>query len=109
MIKVTNIAPGPRGLHTKDGHVMLAPGETAELDFEFDDPKRRDGEIASSKATGWFVFEGQSKKETDEAYAAMSDDELRELLKGKGVAADGRWGHDKLVSEVRKAVAAGEK
>lgn len=99
MIKVTNIAPGPRGLHTKDGPVMLAPGQTGDVDMV-------DAEIASAKGTGWFVFEGQSAKETDAAYDKMSDDELRAILKDKGIAADGRWGHDKLAIEAKKAMSA---
>ncbi len=98
MIKVRNIAPGPRGLNTADGPVMLAPGQEGEVNLS-------EAELKSSKATGWFIFEGQSKKETDSAYAAMSEDELRALLKDKGVAADGRWGHDKLVAEAKKVAA----
>ncbi len=78
---------------------MLAPTEKRSLDMS-------EAEIASSKGTGWFVFEGQSAKEVNKAYDAMSDDELRELLKGKGVVADGRWGRDKLLSEAKKAVSA---
>lgn len=96
MIRVTNIAPGPRGLNTKDGPVMLAPGQEMDVNLA-------EGELASSKGTGWFTFEGQSAKETDKAYDAMSDDELRALLKDKGVIADGRWGHDKLAAEAKKA------
>jgi hypothetical protein len=99
MIGVKNIAPGPRGLHSADGPAMLRPGESAEVEMT---PE----ELAASKATGWFIFEGQSAKETDKAFDAMSDDELRALLKEKGVVADGRWGHDKLVAEAKKAVAA---
>lgn len=99
MQKLTNITPGPKGLHGKDGPVLVLPGQTVEVDMS---PE----EIASSKRTNWFEFEGQSAKETDRAYEAMSDDELRELLKQKGVQADGRWGHDKLVAEAKKAQAA---
>lgn len=97
MIEVKNIAPGPRGLHTKDGPFMLGVGQTANLDMTAE-------EIKSSKATGWFVFEGQSAKEVDKAYDAMDDEELRALLADKGIAADGRWGHDKLVAEVKKTL-----
>lgn len=99
MQKLTNITSGPKGLHSKDGPVLVAPGQTVEVDIS---PE----ELASSKKTGWFTFEGQSAKETDKAFDAMSDDELREVLKQKGVIADGRWGHDKLVAEAKKAVAA---
>lgn len=97
MIEVTNIAPGPRGLHSTDGLVMVGVGQTVNVDMS---PE----EIASSKGTGWFTFEGQSAKEVDKAYAAMDDEELRALLADKGIAADGRWGHDKLVAEVKKTL-----
>lgn len=97
MIEVTNIAPGPRGLHTTDGPVMLGVGQTLNVDMS-------DAEIKASKATGWFTFEGQSAKEVDKAYGNMSDEELRALLAEKGIAADGRWGHDKLVAEVKKTL-----
>lgn len=98
MIKVTNIAPGPRGVHNGDSILMLAPGETGEADIS-------KANLEAAKKTGWFTFEGQSAKEVETAYGNMTDDELRALLADKGIAADGRWGHDKLVAEAKKAVA----
>ena len=99
MIKVVNISPGPRGLNTKAGPVMLAPGQGANVDLS-------EGELAASERTGWFTFEGQSAAETDPAYAAMTEDELQALLKDRGVAVDGRWGHDRLVAEAKKTQSA---
>lgn len=96
MEKVTNIAPGPRGLNTADGPVMLQPGETAEVKLE-------GGNLVAAKATGWFKFGGQSAKETDKAYDTMNDEELKAILTQHGITADGRWGHDKLVAEAKKA------
>ena len=48
-MKITNTQAGPRGIHTTSGSVMLAPGETVDVEMEA-------GEIASAKQTGWFSF-----------------------------------------------------
>ena len=31
MTKITNVSAGPRGIHTEDGLVVLAPGESQDL------------------------------------------------------------------------------
>ena len=95
MIKVTNIAPGPRGVFAEGAIVMLAAGEARELDVSKND-------LSAAQKTGWFTFEGQSRKDVEATYADMSDDELRALLANGGITADGRWGHDKLVAEAKK-------
>ena len=41
-------------------------------------------------------------KEPPAALDSLSEDELRILLKDKGVNADGRWGRDKLLAEAKK-------
>lgn len=33
-MKITNTAPGPRGVPTKEGTVFLEPGETRDLDVD---------------------------------------------------------------------------
>lgn len=101
MIKATNIAPGPRGLNVKDGDgsIMLMPGQTADVNLS---PE----ELKVARSTGWFTFEGDSAKDVSTSLDNMQDEELRVLLANKGVQADGRWGHDKLVAEAKKVVSA---
>lgn len=99
MIKATNLAPGPRGVNTKDGPAMVMPGQTLDLDMTAE-------EIAVARKTGWFAFEGDSAKDVAASLDTMQDEELRTLLASKGVQADGRWGHDKLVAEAKKVVSA---
>lgn len=99
MIKATNLAPGPRGMNTKDGPVMLMPSQTLDVDLTAE-------ELAVARKTGWFAFEGDSAKDVTASLDTMKDEELRALLADKGVQADGRWGHDKLVAEAKKVVGA---
>lgn len=33
-MKITNTAPGPRGVKTKEGTIFLDPGETRDLDVD---------------------------------------------------------------------------
>lgn len=99
MIKATNIAPGPRGMNTKDGPAMLMPGQTLDVDLTAE-------ELKVARGTGWFAFEGDSAKDVTTSLDNMQDEELRSLLANKGVQADGRWGHDKLVAEAKKVVSA---
>ncbi|NTF32247.1 hypothetical protein [Rhizobium skierniewicense] len=48
MTKATNISPGPRGLHTKDGLVFADPHEVWEGEIE-------DTVLKSAVDTGWFA------------------------------------------------------
>ena len=48
-MRIVNTSAGPRGLNTKDGLVILAPGE----DF---DGAMDAAEVSVAKATGWFEF-----------------------------------------------------
>ena len=47
MTKLTNVSNGPRGIHTEDGFVVLAPGESQDL-------KLSKAEADSAKAGEWF-------------------------------------------------------
>lgn len=49
-MKIKNITPGARGVHSIKGPVMIEPG--AEVDVELSE-----AEEAVSRATGWFEFE----------------------------------------------------
>lgn len=48
MTKITNTSAGPRGIHTEDGMVVLAPGETR------DDLKLSEAELKSAEDGDWF-------------------------------------------------------
>ncbi len=48
MTKITNVSNGPRGIHTEDGMVVLAPGESR------DDLKLSKAEIKSAEDGDWF-------------------------------------------------------
>ena len=47
MTKITNVSAGPRGIHTEDGMVVLAPGESQDL-------KLSKAEVESAKEGDWF-------------------------------------------------------
>lgn len=55
-MKVTNISPGPRGINTTSGPVLIDKGETREVDISA-------AEFSVSKATGWFGFDGTEPEE----------------------------------------------
>lgn len=61
-MKITNITPGPRGVNTKAGVVILAPGETRDLELE-------DGE-AKSLSEEWFRTGRAAKSDVDAATEA---------------------------------------
>lgn len=91
-MKVTNISEGPRGLNTKNGPVLVEPGQT------IDDIELVDAELKVAKATGWFDFSGKvpSAEEPSEFKAPF-------LAKDKG---GGWWAiydaDDKEVKSLRK-------
>ena len=47
MTKITNVSNGPRGIHTEDGMVVLAPGESQDL-------KLSKAEAKSAEEGDWF-------------------------------------------------------
>lgn len=85
MITVKNTQPGPRGINTKQGPVLLQPGEQRELDVHPD-------EVKVSKATGWFDFGGHSSSKEEEEendFSKMTVAELKDHLANKGVELNG--------------------
>lgn len=58
-MKITNIEKGPRGLNTKDGAILVDPGQTVDVEMS-------EAEAKIAKATGWFEF-GKAKAEADDA------------------------------------------
>lgn len=48
-MKITNTQAGPRGLNTKDGQVLVEPGQTVDVEMHED-------ELKVAKGTGWFEF-----------------------------------------------------
>lgn len=66
-MKITNIAPGPRGIHTLAGSVVLNPGQTIDADLS-------DAELKGSKETGWFeIGKGAAKEEPAGSAYAVTD------------------------------------
>lgn len=57
-MKITNVAGGPRGIHTKTGMVLVEPRQTVDVDMA-------DAEKKVALASGWFV-EGDAPKTQDE-------------------------------------------
>lgn len=48
MAKFTNFTKGPKGLHTREGLIYVAPGQTVDVDIS-------QAEADSAKKTGWFT------------------------------------------------------
>ncbi len=46
-MKLKNTQPGPRGLNTTSGTVLVEPGQTVDVDLSKE-------ELAVAKKTGWF-------------------------------------------------------
>ncbi|XKI87793.1 hypothetical protein ACIU1A_09255 [Mesorhizobium sp. ORM16] len=61
-MKVTNTQAGPRGLNTKDGPVLVEPGQTVDADLS-------DAELKVAKGTGWFEFGAAAAKAVEEKKA----------------------------------------
>lgn len=73
MAKLTNYTPGPKGVHTVNGLVYIAPGQTSEdLDIS-------EGELKAAKATGWFA---KPKGEESEEPAPEPKVEAKSAAKG---------------------------
>lgn len=78
-MKITNIAPGPRGIHTLAGSVVLNPGQTIEADLS-------DAELKGSKETGWFEFGKGAAKKQDDASDTKSAADVLALADGNFMA-----------------------
>lgn len=89
MTKVTNISPGPRGLHTKDGLVFVDPWQTWEGDID-------DMALKSALDTGWFA-KGEKKAPGDEG-------DSEEVVGLKLALAE----RDQLITELRQKLEAAE-
>ena len=61
MTKITNVSAGPRGIHTEDGMVVLAPGESR------DDLKLSKAELKSADEGDWFHVGDLPKAKADAA------------------------------------------
>ncbi|TPM39370.1 hypothetical protein FJ951_27060 [Mesorhizobium sp. B2-2-3] len=89
-MKVTNMQVGPRGLNTKDGPVLVEPGQTVDVDLS-------DAELKVAKGTGWFGFEGGKAK------AASVDDGAAKAVHHGGGKFNIVKGDDVLLSGLNKA------
>lgn len=90
MTKVTNISPGPRGLHTKDGLVFVDPHQVWEGEID-------DAALKSALDTGWFA-KGEKKAPGDEG-------DSEEVVNLKMQLAE----RDQQIAELRTKLGAAEK
>lgn len=78
MTKITNVSKGPRGIHTDDGLVVLAPGESQDL-------KLSKAELKAAEEGDWFHVGELPKAKAD---AAADTKALQAQLKGAEDAAE---------------------
>lgn len=90
MTKITNVSPGPRGLHTAEGLVFLDPYQVWEGEIE-------DGALKAALDTGWFA-KGEKKAPGDEG-------DSEEVIDLKKQVAD----RDQQIAELRTKLEAAEK
>lgn len=90
MTKVTNVSPGPRGLHTKGGLVFVDPRQVWEGEID-------DAALKSALDTGWFV-KGEKKAPGDEG-------DSEEVVGLKTQLAE----RDQQITELRTKLEAAEK
>ena len=93
MTTVTNIAAGDRGIWTTKGLVMLAPGQSEDLD------------LAKGADEGeWFKFGGAAAKDQDDdelpGLAGKNKDELIAIAEAEGVALE----DDMTNKDIRSAI-----
>lgn len=100
-MQIKNISEGPRGVWADGAVVMLMPGESRDLDVSA-------GDLAAARKTGWFNLDGVKADEPEEKkaetvdFSKRSDEELRAFLAEHDVKVDGRWSHERLISEAEK-------
>jgi hypothetical protein len=89
MTKITNTAPGARGVWTPTGLVMVDPGQTVDVEV----------------ADGEDLYEGLVAADSEEkALAKMNKDELLALANDAGVTvAKDKAGNDVAVADATKA------
>ncbi|KGE80134.1 hypothetical protein [Agrobacterium pusense] len=90
MTKITNVSPGPRGLHTAEGLVFLDPYQVWEGEIEA-------GALKAALDTGWFA-KGEKKAPGDEG-------DSEEVIDLKKQVAD----RDQQIAELRTKLEAAEK
>ncbi len=90
MAKVTNVSPGPRGLHTSAGLVFVDPWQTWEGEID-------DNALNSALDTGWFA-KGEKKAPGDEG-------DSEEVVGLKRALAE----RDQQIAELRIKLEAAEK
>lgn len=61
-MKITNTQAGPRGLNTKEGPVLVEPGQTVDVEVDA-------AELAVAKNTGWFEFGAAAAKAASDSKA----------------------------------------
>jgi hypothetical protein len=101
-MQIKNISEGPRGVWSEGAVIMLAPGESRDLDVS-------DGDLAAARKTGWFSLDGsvtgdapEEAQKPDAELEKLSDEELRAFLVDRGVTVDNRWGRKTLLTQAEK-------
>lgn len=84
-MKVTNISQGPSGLNTKNGPVLIEPGETVDVELA-------EAELKVSKATGWFDINGKAAKKDD----GLDRDKLKKQASELGLHYPGNLSNARL-------------
>lgn len=59
-MQITNTQPGPRGVNTTNGPLLIEPGATVDVELA-------KGEIEHARATGWFEFGGDKAEKAEPA------------------------------------------
>lgn len=100
-MKVTNISPGPRGVNSTSGPVLLGPGESQDVELDA-------AEFKVAKATGWFGFDGKEpeEKRSQSANDTASSDSKKAAAQKLLDESDGMH-HATLVAETRKILGDG--
>ncbi|PZR88361.1 MAG: hypothetical protein DI537_23780 [Stutzerimonas stutzeri] len=75
-MKITNIEKGPRGLNTKDGAILVEPGQTVDAELSAAEEK-------VARGTGWFEFGKADKaKPAGAKYEARAEGDAFAIFEG---------------------------
>jgi len=91
---VKNIAPGPRGLHSTGGHVLLEKGESRQLEIE-------DGELKSAKASGHFEISAGKGESSGDGLDDQTVAQLRELAAKESIDLGEATKQGEIVAAIR--------
>lgn len=112
-MKLKNITDGPRGVNTADGPVLVDPGQTVEVNMDFEtedekaDKKRSAAELKILEKSGWWEIDGEAPEgaEGDEEVDldSMTKQELIDYAAENDIDLDGATLKDDILAKVKKA------